>query len=103
MKRITACLKGTIEDTKCASREKKVYSVIEIGKINFEEQIADAETKISELMKKIGTSNDVPSIIQQISDCIDDKEEAQRGIKRLEDIKKFLEEEVETDNPKVNF
>lgn len=95
MKRITAYLKGKIEHIKCAAREKRVYSAIDAANINFEEQIADADTKIDNLLEEISTTDDVQSVIQQISDCIDDKEEAQRGIKRLEQIKKFLDEEVE--------
>lgn len=97
MKRITAYLKGKIEHIKCASREKRVYSAIDAANINFEEQIADADTKIDNLLEKISTTDNVQSVIQQISDCMDDKEEAQRGIKRLEQIKKFLDEEVENE------
>ena len=97
MKRITAYLKGKIEHIKCASREKRVYSAIDAANINFEEQIADADTKIDNLLEEISTTDNVQSIIQQISDCMDDKEEAQRGIKRLEQIKKFLDEEVENE------
>lgn len=95
MKRITAYLKGKIEHIKCASREKRVYSAIDAANINFEEQIADADTKIDNLLEEISTTDNVQSIIQQISDCMDDKEEAQRGIKRMEQVKKFLDEEVE--------
>lgn len=95
MKRITAYLKGKIEHIKCASREKRVYSAIDAANINFEEKIADADTKIDSLLEEISTTDNVQSVIQQISDCMDDKEEAQRGIKRLEQIKKFLDEEVE--------
>ncbi len=103
MKRITAYLKGKIEGSKCSSRKKRIDSALEAAKINFEERIADADMKIDKLMSELGTTDDVQFIIQNISDSIDDKEEAQRGIKRIEDIKKFFEEEVETDNPKVNF
>lgn len=95
MKRITAYLQGKIEHIKCASREKRVYSAIDAANINFEEQIADADTKIDNLLEEISTTDNVQSVIQQISDCMDDKEEAQHGIKRLEQIKKFLDEEVE--------
>jgi hypothetical protein len=96
MKRITAYLKGKIEVIKCASREKRVNSALEAAKINFEEQIADADTKIDKFMSELGTTDDVQSIIQNLSDCMDDKEEAERGIKRLEEIKSFMNEEVET-------
>lgn len=94
MKRITAYLKRKFEDIKCASREKRVYSAIDAAKINFEEQIADADMKIENLMEEISTTDNVLNVIQQISICMDDKEEAQRGIERLDNIKKFFDEEV---------
>jgi len=95
MKRITAYLKGKIEDIKCVSREKRVNSALEAAKINFEEQISDADIKIDKLMRELGTTDDVQSIIQKISDCMDDKEESNRGIKRLEEIKAFMYEEIQ--------
>lgn len=97
MKKITAYLKGKIEKIKCASREKRVYSALDAANINFEEQIADADAKIDKLLEEIGTTDNVQSVIQRISDCMDDKEEAQRGIKRLKEIKKFFDEEIETE------
>lgn len=97
MKRIIAYLKGRIEEIKCTSREKRVNSVLEAAKINFEEQIADSDTKIDRLMSELGTSNDIHSIIQNISECMDEKEDAQRGIKRIEEIKAFMNEEVEVE------
>jgi hypothetical protein len=95
MKRITAYLKGKIEDIKCVSREKRVNSALEAAKINFEEQISDADIKIDKFMRELGTTDDVQSIIQKISDCMDDKDEAERGIKRLDEIKAFMDEEVQ--------
>lgn len=95
MKRITAYLKGKMEDIKCMSREKRVNSALEVARLNFEEQIADADVKIDKLMGEIGESDDIQSIIQEISYCMDDKEEAERGIKRLEEIKAFMDEEIQ--------
>lgn len=95
MKRITAYLKGKMEDIKCMSREKRVNSALEVTRLNFEEQIADADVKIDKLMGEIGESDNIQSIIQEISYCMDDKEEAERGIKRLEEIKAFMDEEIQ--------
>lgn len=64
MKRITAYLKGKLEEIKCSSREKKVNSALEAARINFEEQISDADIKIDKLMREIGESDDIQSIIQ---------------------------------------
>lgn len=97
MKRITAYLKGKIEGIKCISREKRVNAALDAAKINFEEQIADADTKIDKLMNELGTTDDVQLIIQDISECMDDKEDAQRGIKRVEEIRAFINEDVEVE------
>lgn len=35
MKRITAYLKGKMEDIKCMSREKRVNSALEVARLNF--------------------------------------------------------------------
>ncbi|WP_294630507.1 hypothetical protein [uncultured Bacteroides sp.] len=94
MKRITAYLKGKVEEIKCSAREKRVNSALEAARINFEEQISDADIKIDELMKKLGTTDNVQSIIQCISECMDDKAYANHRIKRLEEIKAFMNEEV---------
>lgn len=95
MKRITAYLKGKMEDIKCMPHEKRVNSALEVARLNFEEQIADADVKIDKLMGEIGESDNIQSIIQEISYCMDDKEEAERGIKRLEEIKAFMDEEIQ--------
>lgn len=84
-----------MEDIKCMSREKRVNSALEVARLNFEEQIADADVKIDKLMGEIGESDNIQSIIQEISYCMDDKEEAERGIKRLEEIKAFMYEEIQ--------
>ena len=95
MKRITAYLKGKLEGIKCSLREKKVNSALEAARINFEENISDADIKIDKLMRELGTADDVQSIIQEISYCMDDKEESNRGIKRIEEIKAFMYEEIQ--------
>lgn len=97
MKRITAYLKGKVEGIKCITREKRVNSALEAAKINFEEQIADADTKIDKLMNELGTTDDVQSIIQDISICMDDKENAQCGLKRIEEIRAFMNDDVEVE------
>lgn len=84
-----------MEDIKCMSHEKRVNSALEVARLNFEEQIADADVKIDKLMGEIGESDNIQSIIQEISYCMDDKEEAERGIKRLEEIKAFMDEEIQ--------
>ncbi len=95
MKRISAYIRGKVEEIKAKSREKRVYSALEAAKINFEEQIADAEILRNKLMEEIAECEDVSAIISKISELFDNIEEAERGLKRIEDIKNLFNEEVE--------
>lgn len=94
MKRLTAYLKGKIEEIKVNNREKRIMSALDAAKLNFEDAIMDADLKIDSLTEKLGSTEDVNKIIQEISDLIGSKEDAQKGLERIETIKKYFNEEV---------
>lgn len=94
MKRLTAYLKGKIEEIKVSNREKRIMSALDAAKLNFEDAIMDADLKIDSLTEKLGSTEDVNKIIQEISDLIGNKEDAQKGLERIETIKKYFNEEV---------
>lgn len=96
MKRITAYLKDKVTNIKAENKEKRVYAVIETAKLNKEAEIADAEVGIEKAIDELAGTDNIGDVIQRISNYMDDKEEAQRGIKRLEEIKKFLSEDIDT-------
>lgn len=96
MKRITAYLKDKVANIKAENKEKRVYAVIETAKLNKEAEIADAEVGIEKAIDELAGTDNIGDVIQRISNYMDDKEEAQRGIKRLEEIKKFLSEDIDT-------
>lgn len=95
MKRIEAFLKGKVADLKAENRKRKVYSSLNAAKINFEEQRDDASLKIDELVESLADCTSVNEVIQEISNQIEAKEEAERGIERIKNIEKYLNEEVE--------
>lgn len=97
MKRITAYLKDKVANIKAENREKRIYAAIETAKINKEGDIADADVGIEKAVEELASTDNVGEVIQRISDYMDDKEEAQRGIERLEEIKKFLTEDIDTE------
>lgn len=96
MKRITAYLKDKVANIKAENKEKRVYAAIETAKLNKEAEIADAEVGIEKAIDELAGTDNIGDVIQRISNYMDDKEGAQRGIKRLEEIKKFLSEDIDT-------
>lgn len=97
MKRLTACLKGKVASMKAANREKKVSSALNAAKINFEEQRDDATLRIDDLTASLAYCESVTEVIQKISEEMDKKEEAERGIERINKIEAYFNEEVETE------
>lgn len=97
MKRLTAYLTGKVEALKATNREKKVKSSINAAKINFEEQRDDATLKIEELTESLATCESVTGVLQQISDQMEIREEAERGLKRMQDIEKYFNEDIKVE------
>lgn len=95
MKRIEAFLKGKVADLKAQNRMRKVTSSLNVARINFEEQRDDASLKIDELIESLADCTSVNEVIQEISNHIEAKEEAERGIERIAQIEKYLNEEIE--------
>lgn len=94
MKRLSAYIRGKVEEIKAKSREKRVYSALDAAKINFEEQIADAEIMKGKLMEQLADCDDVTDIITKISEQMDKEAEARDGLKRIEEIKALFDEEL---------
>lgn len=90
-------MNNKVASIKAENREKRIYAAIETAKINKEGEIADAEVGIEKAIEELTNTDNVGEVIQCISDYMDDKKEAQRGIERLEEIKKFLSEDIGTE------
>lgn len=79
------------------TREKKIKAALESAKVNAEEEKINAELKLEELSQSLATTDDVTDVIEQMSDAFDDKKEAELKLERIEQIKKYLEEEIEVE------
>jgi hypothetical protein len=97
MKRLTAYLSGKVEAIRVKNREKKVDSALNAATINFEEQRDNATLKIGDLTASLADCESVTNVIQEISEQIDIKEEAERGIERVNKIREYFNEEVEVE------
>lgn len=95
LSRLIGYLKGKLNDMMMTTREKKIKAALESAKVNAEEEKINAELKLEELSQSLATTEDVTNVICRMSQAFDDKEEAELKLKRIEQIKKYLEEEVE--------
>lgn len=95
LSRLLGYLKGKLTDIMMTTREKKVKAALESAKINAEEEKVNAELQLEKLSQSLATTDDVTYVIKQISNAFDDKAEAELKLKRIEQIKNYLEEEVE--------
>ena len=95
--RLLGYLKGKLTDIMMTTREKKVKAALESAKVNAEEEKVNAELRLEELSQSLATTDDVTYVIERMSNAFDDKEEAELKLKRIEQIKNYLEEEVEVE------
>lgn len=96
MKRLVAFLTSKLEDKKIENKVKRVEIALKSAELNFKSQKDDNEIKMDELLEKFKDSETtVESIIDELSNTIELIEEAERGLKRVSDIKEFLFKEIE--------
>lgn len=95
LSRLIGYLKGKLTDMMMTTREKKIKAALESAKVNAEEEKVNAELKLEELSQSLATTEDVTWVIERMSVQFDNKEEAELKLKRIEQIKNYLEEEVE--------
>lgn len=95
MKRLKAFLTGKVVAVKATNRENKIKSSLNASKVNFEEQRDDAILEIEKLTESLATCEKVESVLQAISEQMDIRDEAIRGIERVEEISNYFEEEIE--------
>ena len=97
LSRLLGYLKGKLTEMMMTTREKKIKAALESAKVNAEEEKINAELKLEELSQSLATTDNVTYVIEQMSDAFDDKKEAELKLERIEQIKKYLEEEIEVE------
>lgn len=95
IERLKAFLTGKVEAVKATNREKRVKSALNASRINFEEQRDDAILEIDRLTESLATCEKVELVLQAISEQMDVRDEAIRGIKRVEEMENYFNEEIE--------
>lgn len=97
MRRLEAFLRNKLEKIKISNRERRIESALNAAKINAEEKEMDAKLQLDKLGEKLADTDNVQDIISQMSEQMDIIEEAQLELKRVEEIKKYLDENVEVE------
>lgn len=97
MRRLEAFLKNTLEKIKVSNREKRIESALNAAKINAEEKEMDARLQLDNLGEKLADTENVQNILLQMSEQMDIIEEAQLELKRVEEIKKYLNESIKVE------
>lgn len=95
MKRILAFLSNKVANLKVANREKRICSALNAAKINFEEQRDNALLEMEKLTESLATCDKVEPVLQKISEQMDIRDEAIKGIKRVEEMSSYFNEDIE--------
>ena len=95
MKRILAFLSDKVANLKVVNREKRICSALNAAKINFEEQRDNALLEIEKLTESLATCDKVEPVLQEISKQMDIRDEAIKGIKRVEEMSSYFNEDIE--------
>lgn len=94
MKRILAILKDKLEDVKLDNKMKRINNALEAAKLNAETDLMETETKMDEAIAKLSEGAEASSVINELKAAFEKKEDIAEGLKTIEDIKNYLNEEV---------
>lgn len=97
MKRIIAALKGKVEKSKMERKVSRINRAIDTAIDNAQEEIDRIEEQKSNLLAALSDSSEVNAIINSISMKIDEQEEQQAIITRLENVRQYIEEEIDVE------
>lgn len=95
IERLLMYLKDNITDVLLSTREKKIKVALESAKINAEELKVTTQQELENLVYDLTTTDDITSTLQKMSEMFDKLETAETELKRIEQIKNFLKEEIE--------
>lgn len=94
MKRILAILKDKLEDAKLDNKVKRINNALEAAKLNAETDLMETEAKMDEAIAKLSEGAEASSVINELKAAFEKKEGIAEGLKTIEVIKNYLNEEV---------
>ncbi len=97
MKRIIAALTGKVEKIKMERKINRVNRAIESATDNARDAIDRIEEEKMSAMNRLANESEVNCIINKLSDLIDQQEEQEAIIQRLEKVKTYVNEDIKVD------
>lgn len=94
MKRILAILKDKLEDAKLDNKVKRINNALEAAKLNAETDLMETEAKMDEAIAKLSEGAEASAVINELKDAYEKKAAIAEGLKTIEAIKNYLNEEV---------
>lgn len=95
MNRINAILRKKLEKLKIDHKIKRVNNALEAAKLNAETELMGIDTKLEEAVEELSTATEVTTVIEELKKIFEDREDIKEGLKIIELIKNYLNEEVE--------
>jgi hypothetical protein len=97
MKRIIAALTGKVEKAKMERKIARVTRAIESATDNAQDAIDRISEEKANVMSRLINEPEVNSVINRLSDLIDQQEEQEAIIKRLQKVKEYINEDVDVE------
>lgn len=97
MKRIIAALTGKVEKIKMERKINRVNRAIESATDNARDAIDRIEEEKMNAMNRLANEPVVICIINKLSDLIDQQEEEEAIIQRLEKVKAYVNEDIKVE------
>ena len=97
MKRIIAALTGKVEKSKMERKIARVTRAIESATDNAQDTIDRITEEKANVMGRLINEPEVNNVINRLSDLIDQQEEQEAIIKRLQKVKEYINEDVDVE------
>ena len=95
MKRIVAILQGKLEEVKLNNKVKRVESALNNAKLNAETELLAIEDHMTATVEKLTDADvNINEVITELQHCINRKHEINEGLKNIEEISSYLNEQV---------
>ena len=98
MKRIVAILQGKLEEVKLNNKVKRVESALNNAKLNAETEFLAIEDQMTATIEKLTNADaSINEVITELQHCINRQHEINEGLKNIEEINDYLNEQISAD------
>ena len=94
MKRLEKLFSDKVNAIKRDVKLRKVKAALNNAKLNLEEDLATATLEMEEATIQLADNEDVTAILHRILNAKTNKEAAELGLKRIEEVMNYLNEDI---------